>query len=209
VNVQSLDRNADGCWEHGFLFTKIELNNKAFAALNIMFQFLLLLCCVGVLYIEARKVGGIWDEKGCGGLPKFSVLLFWTFCGSDSLVDVNSKAQVIVLQKFQSLTNIVIATMILPKMELTVNCNAITSVNSLSTGEPIPFAIGISLVVRVLCAIFFKNELEELHGPGSSAQYHHGSRGGHRDKVLAGIDEFISRTAERPRLASVDKFVLL
>lgn len=113
------------------------------------------------------------------------------------------------LQKFQSLTNIVIATMVLAEMELTVNCNAITFVNSLSTGEPIPFAIGISLVVRVLCVRFFKNEQEELPGPGSSAQYHHGSRGGHGDKESAGIDEFISRTAERPRPAPVDKFILL
>lgn len=59
VNVQCLDRNVDGCREYGFLFTKIELNNKAFAALSIVFQFLLLLCCVGVFCIEAGKVGGI------------------------------------------------------------------------------------------------------------------------------------------------------
>lgn len=35
-----------GCREFGFLFSKIDLNNKGFVAVNIVFQFLLLLCCV-------------------------------------------------------------------------------------------------------------------------------------------------------------------
>jgi len=51
------------CQQYGFLFSKIALDNEAFVAINITLQFLLLLCCVGILVIWYGKAIGIWEER--------------------------------------------------------------------------------------------------------------------------------------------------
>ena len=60
--VSRLDQN-NGCQTYGFLFSKVPLSGKTFIVLNIILQFLLLLCCIGVLIIWCGKSFEIWEEK--------------------------------------------------------------------------------------------------------------------------------------------------
>lgn len=68
------DEGKPGCPEYGFLLRKEELDNKTFMTLNIVFQFLLLLCCLGVLCIPAGNWMKIWVEREYERLPRWTQL---------------------------------------------------------------------------------------------------------------------------------------
>lgn len=53
----------DGCIEYGFFFSQLRLNEKGFVAANIVFHFVLLLCCGGMLCITVAKSMGIVEER--------------------------------------------------------------------------------------------------------------------------------------------------
>lgn len=54
--------NVDSCVEYGFFFGKLALNNKGFVVANILFHFILLGCCLFVLFLTVRK----WARKRLG-----------------------------------------------------------------------------------------------------------------------------------------------
>lgn len=45
-----------GCKEFGFFFSQVDLNGKGFVVANILLQFLMLLCCFGVLVITCMRI---------------------------------------------------------------------------------------------------------------------------------------------------------
>jgi hypothetical protein len=62
--ISKVDRvGFDGCEPYGFFFARLRLNGIGFMVANILFHFILLFCCLGVLCITISKGLGIWKEE--------------------------------------------------------------------------------------------------------------------------------------------------
>jgi hypothetical protein len=61
--VRAQQTGSDGCEEYGFFFARVPLNEKAFVITNILFQFFLLFCCLGMISISYAKAVG-WYREG-------------------------------------------------------------------------------------------------------------------------------------------------
>lgn len=52
----------DGCLGYGFFFGRLRLDGRGFVAADIIFHFVLLACCLGMLGISAAKMMGLVEE---------------------------------------------------------------------------------------------------------------------------------------------------
>jgi len=55
--------DSNNCEEYGFFFARVPLDEKAFVVVNILFQFFLLFCCLGMILIAYAKAVGWYKEK--------------------------------------------------------------------------------------------------------------------------------------------------
>jgi hypothetical protein len=58
----------DGCLGYGFFFARLRLDGRGFVAANIIFHFVLLACCLGMLCISAAKRMGLVEEREYEGI---------------------------------------------------------------------------------------------------------------------------------------------
>lgn len=127
------------CGEYGFLFAKIRLNQPAFRIINIILYVILgtIILCIAVTRVTSRKSVTDYaeDEKRLEDRM-----------GRDKLIKRISS-----LQRLDSATKFVTASIVVVATEMTIDWNGISDVNSLSSaGQTIPFLLGFALVVRLL-----------------------------------------------------------
>ena len=93
------DLNQRDCQEHGFFFSRIRMNEKAFMILNVVFYLLLLISCVIMLLITlGKRIGAIEEKK----TPKLRYILNSLHDSPLRCIPVNVSAGDVILKLYKS-----------------------------------------------------------------------------------------------------------
>ncbi|KAN0110780.1 hypothetical protein V8E51_007167 [Hyaloscypha variabilis] len=139
-----------GCVEFGFFFAQIPLNEKGFVVANILFHFFFLFTCVGVVAVFIAKLYELYEgrrHRRIGRHQRHS------------------------LQRLQTISDVIVAGVVVTAIELLIRWNGIQGVNSVSTaGQTIPMIVGIGLVARVVY-IGMSGDIDIVDDDWSSSSY--------------------------------------
>ncbi|KAJ4353472.1 uncharacterized protein N0V89_005202 [Didymosphaeria variabile] len=147
--VPDLDHR--NCQQYGFVFGQVRLNSKVSVVLHALMYFWLGLVCLYIFLLKFRALAGLPDPGVGGRRPKRGHIEF--------------------LQNLDVWIRIVIALAVTVATELTISWNEIGGVFSLSgAGQTIPFAIGLTAIVRILYVAMKPTQVHQPHSRPSSVR---------------------------------------
>ncbi|OCK94895.1 uncharacterized protein K441DRAFT_677132 [Cenococcum geophilum 1.58] len=151
------------CVQYGFFFHKIQLNNRGFRMLNIIFCLFLLLCCITLVCMKV--VSKVRPSQG-----KKVILKKEQYKPLDQ--DLPKRAHL--MQILDSTSQFIVATTVIIGVELTICWNKIQDVHDISSaGQTIPMILGIGALIRVIYVWKFKKVAHEaVSSDPQPAGYH-------------------------------------